>query len=84
MARADAGSIREATFADADELGRIAGRAWEATYRGMIPDAVLDEWIASAGDGWRAALQHPEPDSGTRSWVAVRDGALRLDWPRAG
>jgi GNAT superfamily N-acetyltransferase len=69
-------SIREATLADADELGRISGRAWEATYRGMIPDGVLDEWIASAGDGWRQALEHPEPDSSTRSWVAVRDGAL--------
>lgn len=34
-------AIREATITDADELGRIAGHAWEATYRGMVPDAAL-------------------------------------------
>ncbi len=69
-------SIREATIADADELGRIAGRSWEATYRGMIPDEVLDDWIASASDGWRQALGSRDADTTTRSWVAVRDGRL--------
>ena len=69
-------AIREATITDADELGRIAGRAWETTYRGMIPDEVLDEWITSAGDGWRQALESRDADTTTRSWVAVRDGRL--------
>jgi GNAT superfamily N-acetyltransferase len=69
-------SIRAATITDADELGRIAGRAWEATYRGTIPDEALDEWIASAGDGWRQALESPDGDTTTHSWVAVRDGRL--------
>lgn len=68
--------IREATTADADELGRIAGRAWEKTYRGMIPGEVLDEWIGTAGEAWHRALEDGSHDASTRSWVAVRDDAL--------
>ena len=42
-------AVRLAESRDADALGIIGGRAWEATYRGMIPDVVLDEWTASTG-----------------------------------
>lgn len=68
--------VRLAESADADDLGAIGGRAWEATYRGMIPDAVLDEWIASTGASWHAALENRAPDGPSRAWVAERDGSV--------
>lgn len=69
-------AVRLAGLADAADLGAIGGRAWEATYRGMIPDAVLDEWIASTGSAWRAALEERTSDSPSRAWVAERDGSV--------
>lgn len=68
--------IRAAAPADAEALGRISGRAYHATYRGIVPDAVLDEWIDGAVDGWRQALAQLAPDSPSRAWVAERDDAL--------
>ncbi|HEX7173156.1 MAG TPA: GNAT family N-acetyltransferase [Candidatus Limnocylindria bacterium] len=72
----DAAAIRSATAADADALGAISGRAWQATYRGIVPDPVLDEWIETAPANWRAAISGREPDSPARIWVAERDGAV--------
>lgn len=68
--------IRIAKGDDATALGEIGGRVWEATYRGMIPDSVLDEWIASTGAAWKAALAQRDPGSPARAWVAERDGAI--------
>jgi GNAT superfamily N-acetyltransferase len=42
----------------------------------MIPDGVLDEWIATAGPAWGEALEGTDADTATRSWVVVRGGAL--------
>lgn len=64
-------AIRPAAVEDADALGRIGGRSWEATYRGIVPDPVLDEWIAMAAASWVAALGSTPPDSPARAWVAV-------------
>jgi ribosomal protein S18 acetylase RimI-like enzyme len=69
-------AVRPATAADADALGGISARAWEATYRGMIPDAALDEWIATAHEAWREAFATRPAEAPTRSWVAERDGAV--------
>jgi GNAT superfamily N-acetyltransferase len=69
-------SVRLADVADADALGVVSARAFEATYRGIVPDAALDEWIREAGAGWRAAFEHRTPDSPSRAWVAVRDGSV--------
>jgi ribosomal protein S18 acetylase RimI-like enzyme len=78
MATAEPGRVvlRPATGADADAMGRIAQRSWEVTYRGMIPDAVLDEWIAEAPDSWRALFATRPPDSPGRAWVGERDGVV--------
>ena len=67
--------IRAPSPAEIDAGGLLTGRAWEATYRGMIPDPVLDEWIAGTTDGWRSIV---ELNGGTaeRAWVAERDGSL--------
>jgi len=68
--------IRIARPADAEALGAVGGRAWEATYRGMIPDAVLEEWIESTVANWRATFEDLADDSPWRPWVAERDGSV--------
>jgi GNAT superfamily N-acetyltransferase len=72
---ADVPSIRLATADDAAALAGIGGRAWNLTYRGIVPDPVLDEWIAGAEDGWRDAFAAHGPDSPWRAWVADTGGA---------
>jgi GNAT superfamily N-acetyltransferase len=68
--------IRAAEPDDAAALGGISARAFEATYRGIVPDAALDEWIEGATASWRTALAERAPDSPSRAWVADRDGTL--------
>lgn len=72
---ADAPSIRLATAEDSARLAGIGGRAWNLTYRGIVPDPVLDEWIAGAEDGWRHAFATHGPDP-WRAWVAETGGRL--------
>jgi ribosomal protein S18 acetylase RimI-like enzyme len=69
-------TIRAAAVDDAPELAAIGGRAWNLTYRGIVPDPVLDEWIERAEDGWRSALASRPPDSPSRAWVAERGGSV--------
>lgn len=66
--------IRHAVIDDAGALGGISARAFEATYRGIVPDAALDEWIEGGAESWHAALEGREPDSPSRAWIAERDG----------
>lgn len=73
---ADGPTIRPATADDAAALAGIGGRAWNLTYRGIVPDAALDEWIAGAEEGWRGALAAHGAGSPWRAWVADADGAL--------
>lgn len=35
--------IRPATLADAEAIGRVHVESWRATYRGILPDAMLDD-----------------------------------------
>ena len=65
--------IRLATEDDAEAMGGIAQRSCAATYRGIVPDPVLDEWIAEAPASWRTALAAIGPDSPARVWVGQRD-----------
>ena len=68
--------VRPAQSDDAEALGGISARAFEVTYRGIVPDAALDEWIEGGTASWQVALANREPDSPSRAWVAVRDGTL--------
>jgi GNAT superfamily N-acetyltransferase len=68
--------IRLATAGDADALGRIAQRAWAATYPGIVPAPVLEEWLAEVPASWRRVLAEAAPDDPGRRWVAERDGAV--------
>jgi GNAT superfamily N-acetyltransferase len=72
----DGPTIRPATVDDATAMGGIAGRAWRLTYPGIVPQPVLEAWIAGAEDNWRAALAGRPADSPSRAWVAERDGTL--------
>ncbi len=69
-------TVRLATIDDAEAMGGVAARAYEATYRGIVPDPVLDEWIAEAPSTWRSAFENRAPDSPGRAWVAFRDGSI--------
>ena len=73
---ADAPTIRLATADDAATLAGIGGRAWKLTYRGIVPDPVLDEWIAGAENNWRTALGARDADAPWRAWVGERDGTV--------
>ena len=68
--------VRAAESDDAEALGGISARAFEATYRGIVPDAALDEWIEGGTASWRAALANPEADRSSRAWVSVRNRTL--------
>lgn len=68
--------IRRADLADADALARVTARAYAATYAGIVPAGVLEEWIEHAPEGWRTVLSEVAPDAPARCWVAERDGAV--------
>lgn len=68
--------VRGATAADADAIAGVGNRSWEATYRGLIPDETLDEWIRENPAGWRHHLATWPPDTSSRVWVAEREGVV--------
>jgi GNAT superfamily N-acetyltransferase len=68
--------IRLATPDDVDALARVSRLAYAATYRDIVPAAVLSEWIETASATWQAAFDAQEPQSPWRPWVAVRDGRV--------
>lgn len=49
--------IRPATVEDADAIGRIHVRSWQESYRGIVPDVVLDPMArGDRGPMWRRRL----------------------------
>jgi GNAT superfamily N-acetyltransferase len=67
--------VREATTDDAPAMGRVHVQVWRETYRGIVPQRVLDamsedERIAR----WSRVLS--DPKEGQTFWVATVDGAL--------
>lgn len=56
-------SIRAAELADCDALGAVHVRAWQAAYRGVMPDEYLDGLEAQDRAAmWRRAFPNPRPD----------------------
>lgn len=76
MTAPDPPLVRSAQASDATAIARVSARAFEATYRGIVPDPALDEWISHAPTTWRDALERSEPDTPTRVWVAERSGLV--------
>lgn len=69
--------MRTPTPADADDLGRVHVRAWQAAYRGgLMPDEYLDALSESArATMWRQSLENePRPRPRSSRLVAEADG----------
>lgn len=65
--------VREAVVEDAEAIGDLHVRAWQAAYRGTLPDDYLDGLSADDRvEGWRGALQVP-PRVGSVRLVAEDD-----------
>lgn len=74
------GFVRDARASDAPALARIQVASWQATLRGLIPDAVLAELSSAAsveqfGERWREAIASP-PTSRHKVLVAYAPGAV--------
>jgi GNAT superfamily N-acetyltransferase len=69
--------VRPARVQDVAQMARVHVRCWQETYRGLMPDAVLDDpgFPAARERMWTAALTG-EPYWHNRAAVAVRDGEL--------
>jgi ribosomal protein S18 acetylase RimI-like enzyme len=68
-------TIRYAQLADADRIGVIQVHAWQAAYRGVMPDAYLDELdVDDRAAYWRRQVLALLP--GQRLKVIVDDGVV--------
>lgn len=66
--------VRAAALADCDAIAVVRVETWRTTYRGLLPDAILDALSAPArADMWRRALQRTPP---RLLFVAEREGRL--------
>jgi ribosomal protein S18 acetylase RimI-like enzyme len=66
-------AIRRAAVEDVDAICELHLRSWHASYRGLIPNGVLDEFAATQDDRRvRRRLQITTPGSGVSTLVAVR------------
>lgn len=54
--------IRLATVEDAPSIARVQVESWHGTYRGLMPDEVIDRLTVEVRErGWRLALTDPPP-----------------------
>jgi len=68
-------SVRRAGEADASAIASIHVRAWQAAYRGIVPDAYLDGLsIEDFAERHRGRIRVPQP--GVEVWVADADGTV--------
>ena len=70
-------AVRPARAGDVAQMARVNVRCWQETYRGLMPDAVLDDpgFLAVRERFWTAALTD-ERYRDNRVAVAERDGEL--------
>jgi hypothetical protein len=70
-------AIRPARVEDVAQMALVNVRSWQETYRGLVPDAVLDApgLVAARERFWTAALTD-ERCRENRVAVAERDGEL--------
>jgi ribosomal protein S18 acetylase RimI-like enzyme len=74
--------IREAVPADAEPLGRIHVRAWQAAYRGQLSDDYLDGLsVEERTEQWRASLDGQR--AAWRTWVLDEGGDV-VGWATTG
>jgi ribosomal protein S18 acetylase RimI-like enzyme len=70
-------TVRPARVEDVAQMARVNVRCWQETYRGLMPDAVLDDpaFLTARERFWTAALTD-ERYRENRVAVAERDGEL--------
>lgn len=70
-------TVRSARVGDAARMARVNVRCWQETYRGLMPDAVLDDpgFVDARERFWTSALTD-ERYSENRAAVAERDGEM--------
>jgi ribosomal protein S18 acetylase RimI-like enzyme len=70
-------AVRPARAEDAAQMARVNVRCWQETYRGLVPDAVLDDpgFLTARERFWTAALTDARYRE-NRVAVAERDGEL--------
>jgi GNAT superfamily N-acetyltransferase len=67
-------SVRDANRADAHAIAQIHVETWQATYRGLLPDAHIDRHtVESRGEFWSGLLSRATP---SRVSVAEIGGAI--------
>jgi methylmalonyl-CoA epimerase len=66
--------LRSATPDDAAAIARVRIDAWQTTYRGIVPQAFLDEVHARDGFARRLASQLSDPSTGVEAVVAEIGG----------
>lgn len=67
--------IRWASVADAEGMARVHVESWDAAYRGLIPDEVIDRLtLERRTAAWIQMLRDPEPS--TAAFVAEHGGEL--------
>ena len=70
--------VRRATVDDASAIAAVMVASWHATYRGIMPDSVLDrQTIDRARGRWTERLAAQTDVESTRSWVVTTDGAVQ-------
>ena len=75
--------IRDGVIGDADQVAGVHVRSWQAAYRGLIAQEVLDGLsIPERADGWRRIISDPLPTS-IGILVAERAGAV-IGWTSFG
>ncbi len=68
-------TVRRANLTDADALGSVEVRAWQAVHRGDLDDDWLDGLDpVAAAEVWREELR--DPGSGRELFVAIDAGAV--------
>jgi ribosomal protein S18 acetylase RimI-like enzyme len=69
--------VRPARIEDAAQMARVNVRCWQETYRGLVPDAVLDDpgFVPARERFWTVAMTD-ERFRENRIAVAERDGEL--------
>jgi GNAT superfamily N-acetyltransferase len=71
-------TVRLATPVDAPFIASAMVASFLATYRGIMPDTVLDRQdVTSRTERWRTLLTDADPSDGRRVWVIETDGAVR-------
>jgi hypothetical protein len=54
-------SCRRAVETDAQAIAVVGANAWRPAYRGIMPDALLDNLnIAESAEAWRKSLSHAD------------------------